>query len=456
MRVLLVSPGYPPERVWGTETYAREVARGLAARGHEPVVFHPREVGAGARATGAGGLSEELRDGIRVVGFARSERRGKALRASYEDAELERAFAVTLARTRPDRVHFLHLLWNLSLRLPELARERGLASALTLTDLGLVCHRGQMSDHRLESCRERRPGTDDCARCIREPAPFDGSRTEVFAKRLAVRALWTVGGLGRLVTARDVELRAQAVRRALAHVDRVVAPTRALADVVELADLARPDVLPYALDERPLRAARATPGGPVRIRFLGQLAPHKGPDTLVRAAARLAERADRRAYSIHLHGAPSDRHRAYGHELARRARSAGVRLEAPFAPGALPGLLADTAILAIPSQWLENAPFAALQARAAGVPIVASDVPGLREVIEPGRHGWLFPAGDGEALAARLDRLIQNGPRRMPEPGLPLSLEQHLDRLEELYCELGDGRPEVAHRPGAVALGDPA
>ena len=118
---------------------------------------------------------------------------------------------------------------------------------------------------------------------------------------------------------------------------------------------------------------------------------------------------------------------------AARRRGARVALEQPFLPEQLPSILAQTECLVIPSEWMENAPLSALQARAAAVPIVASDVPGLREVVEPDRHGWLFAPGDVEGLARRLEWLVRSGPRRLPQSSLPLSLDEHLERLEALY-----------------------
>ena len=41
MRVLFVSRGFPPHGRWGTESYTLQLARGLAARGHEILVLHP-------------------------------------------------------------------------------------------------------------------------------------------------------------------------------------------------------------------------------------------------------------------------------------------------------------------------------------------------------------------------------------------------------------------------------
>jgi len=55
-------------------------------------------------------------------------------------------------------------------------------------------------------------------------------------------------------------------------------------------------------------------------------------------------------------------------------------------------------VLLIASRW-EGVPRVAVEALAAGVPVVATDVGGIREVIEPGISGHLAPAGDVPALA---------------------------------------------------------
>ena len=51
-------------------------------------------------------------------------------------------------------------------------------------------------------------------------------------------------------------------------------------------------------------------------------------------------------------------------------------------------------------------PLALLTALASGSPVVAADSPALREAIEPGQNGLLFPAGDPKSLAAQMERLL--------------------------------------------------
>jgi glycosyltransferase involved in cell wall biosynthesis len=65
-----------------------------------------------------------------------------------------------------------------------------------------------------------------------------------------------------------------------------------------------------------------------------------------------------------------------------------------------------------PSYGGEGVPKALLEAAACGRPIVASDVPGCREVVEQGANGYLVPPGDAAALAARIAALAAD-PARM-------------------------------------------
>ncbi len=54
----------------------------------------------------------------------------------------------------------------------------------------------------------------------------------------------------------------------------------------------------------------------------------------------------------------------------------------------------------------DNSPIVVLEALACGTPVVASDVGGIPELVEPGRTGWLAPVGDADALAAHAARLL--------------------------------------------------
>jgi glycosyltransferase involved in cell wall biosynthesis len=55
---------------------------------------------------------------------------------------------------------------------------------------------------------------------------------------------------------------------------------------------------------------------------------------------------------------------------------------------------------------MEGVPVAVMEAMAVGVPVVASDVSGVHELVRPNETGWLVPPGDAEALAAAIEEVL--------------------------------------------------
>jgi glycosyltransferase involved in cell wall biosynthesis len=66
----------------------------------------------------------------------------------------------------------------------------------------------------------------------------------------------------------------------------------------------------------------------------------------------------------------------------------------------------------LPSTYGEGVPKALLEAAACGRPIVATDMPGCREVVRQGENGVLVAPGDVAALAEALAGLVRDPPRR--------------------------------------------
>ena len=87
------------------------------------------------------------------------------------------------------------------------------------------------------------------------------------------------------------------------------------------------------------------------------------------------------------------------------------------------------------SHW-EGFGIAAVEAMAAGLPVIASDVPGLAEVV--GKAGVLFPSGDSEALAAHITSLLSSPSRRreLAAAGQLRAQEFSIDRSVDEYLEI--------------------
>jgi glycosyltransferase involved in cell wall biosynthesis len=110
------------------------------------------------------------------------------------------------------------------------------------------------------------------------------------------------------------------------------------------------------------------------------------------------------------------------------------------------------------SSRCEGLPMVLLEAGACGVPVVATDVPGTREVVVDGDTGWLAPAGDAQGLAAMMMKLMRMSPdgrhamgeRAQRHITKHFSLEAALDRWERLYAELLE-RKNANRRIGPAA-----
>jgi glycosyltransferase involved in cell wall biosynthesis len=145
---------------------------------------------------------------------------------------------------------------------------------------------------------------------------------------------------------------------------------------------------------------RTGPGTGELIGTLSVLEPFKGIDVFLRAAAQLAARHPDWRFVTFGSGSDSER-------LAALARELGIadRVERPgFVAGG--EALRRMGVYVLSSYW-ENAPMALLEAMAAGVPVVASAVDGVPEIVDH-NTAQLVPPGDPSAIAEAIERLRAN------------------------------------------------
>ncbi len=233
----------------------------------------------------------------------------------------------------------------------------------------------------------------------------------------------------------------EAERAAARVTHRIVALTEGdLRDHLDagIASRERFTIIPSGVNlERCRRTAPPHRGGPdVTLGFLARLVEVKAPLDLLEALARLAP-AHPDVHLIMVGDGPlrpavEERIQTLG--LQDRVELTG-RLEDP-----VPALHRFD-VFVLPSHN-EGMGRAAVEAMAAGLPVVASRVGGVPDVVQDGQTGLLVPPGDPEALAAALDRLLQDEALRMAmgEAGLrraeAFSDRVMFERLEALYAEV--------------------
>jgi len=168
----------------------------------------------------------------------------------------------------------------------------------------------------------------------------------------------------------------------------------------------RPDVVPNATDEGFFDMPRLRSDSPIVV-TTARLNKIKGIDVLLRAMALVRER--RPDVSAVVLGSVQLGHTDDAEEFARLQRDLALEDTVTFA-GYVERpeiILATAAVYVQPSRW-EGVPMGALEAMAMGLPVVATRVGGLPEVIEHGVTGLLVTPDDPEALASAIIEVVES------------------------------------------------
>ncbi|HEY3968502.1 MAG TPA: glycosyltransferase family 4 protein [Planctomycetaceae bacterium] len=235
----------------------------------------------------------------------------------------------------------------------------------------------------------------------------------------------------------------------------VIAPSRATLQRFIQAGLPgeKGTVVPYFCPLEPLGTARTLPEQPTIV-FLGRLSPVKGYDCFIRALGLLPERIQGLMignFTAKLEQSVRD--------LAANSGCVGRLTTKPWASRSEIGAVMGRAtVFCFPSIWPETLGIVGLEALACGVPVVASDVGGVREWLINGETGLLVPPKDPRALANAVLEIVESPDlaSRMGKSGMALVRDKfgpagHVARLIEVYEAALEPHPQA----GPAALQKP-
>ena len=426
MKILMPVHFFLPDHSAGTEVYTYNLARALQSRGHEVVVFcSEKELSRRSYS-----VSEREVDGLRCIVMVNNLDHDE-FSETFANPRAEAAFQRVLTSFKPDIVHVQHLML-LSLGLPRLARMAGARTVMTLNDFWLHCARfGQLLLPNGHLCDG--PNLPDCAACLQDFTFSQGKPEKAVIKMLQVtrelsgvdlaplvywaqdrskllRKRKTASGgaakAGHATDLRDELLqRIRKVNQLIENVDVFLSPSNTVAErVIEWGiPRAQVRVSRYGIDTRPFERGMPAERGDGKITFgyVGTLAPHKGVHILLDALRRLPPQGCR----LLIFG--SDGHYLeYGRMLREMAVGLDVEFKGMMDRNRIGQAFASIDCLVMPSLWLENSPVVIQEAFAAGVPVIASGQGGMAELIDDGRSGRLFPAGDTVALAKHMAAIV--------------------------------------------------
>lgn len=406
MDVIHALAWYFPESTGGTEVYVAGLVNELATLGVAGTIAVPHS---------AAHSLDDAHAGVSVHRYPFAPAANPAAtRGEGPPLDFD-AFVAWLER-RPRGIYHQHS-WTTSCGLAHLrvAKQLGFKTVLSVHLAGNICLRGTMMEFGNEPC-DGEVEPKRCAACWAHARGLPRRAAEILAElpQFVSGTANRGGARNRLVTALGACELAAARKRQIAAMaeaaDRIVAVCAWLKDALarngicgEKVVLSRQGV-GREFFRRPREQRQRTEQ--FRLGFLGRCDPVKGLPVLIAAVERLPPDIPLRLV-IHARANTDEDRRRRDALAAKTAGDPRISFMPPVERAELPAVLASFDVLAVPSQWMETGPLVVLEAQAAGVPVLGSDLGGIAELVSRGRDGHLVAFADVGAWADAIRQAVE-------------------------------------------------
>jgi len=442
MRIALIVHTFFPNWQAGTEVYARSLARKAIQNGHEATVICYEPPAPDSEYFEDLKTWDTVCEGLPVHRISFFKRYRYFHLKEYYHPAVEEHLAEYFSVLRPDVVHVVHSM-HLSTAAIWAAKRIGLPVVATATDFWYACPTYQLVKHNESLCRG--PNAVGCLACVTAAPP--NTRLDRLARwnwvaRAVSPALSYLAQL-RCLPAPVAETliwsaaRPAWMKKTMSHVDVLLAPTPNTARLLDENGVTALQVRTsgFGLEERPMVPRAPKTDTIVRLGYIGTFRESKGVHVLLEAMRRLP--TDR--LRLDLYGKVGH-FPEYDSRLFALAKGLdNVDFRGTFPNENLSAVFASIDVLVIPALWYENSPLVLLSAFAQKVPVVASAVGSLADIVEHGKSGLLFEMGSPASLAAQLRRVMEE-PGIIPRlrTGIPdvKTVDENMAELFEIYNEL--------------------
>jgi glycosyltransferase involved in cell wall biosynthesis len=327
--------------------------------------------------------------------------------------EARSKLARLLDKFSPDVAHAHCIYHHLSPSVLSLLHERGIPTVMTAHDLKLACPAYKMlNKHGI------------CEKCKH------GNLSHVILNRCIHNSLATSS----LVAVESAVHKSFGLYKR--NLDRVVTPSRFFREkLMEWGWPAEKLVyIPNFLDCRQY-TPEYNPGK--YFLYFGRLAPEKGVDTLIRAAAQAGVR-------LKVAGTGP-----YEETLRNTAAEIDGRIDfLGYCSGdILWQLIQKCRAVVLPSQWYENAPISILEAYASGKPVIGARIGGIPEMLIENETGYLYESGEIDELSTKLSlmhtldtsTITSMGRAARDHVSTRFTPERYMSSMQQLYASLSHG-----------------
>jgi len=450
MKIVQVIHGFPPYSMGGSEIYTYNLSRELAKQDEVSVFYriaNPDRPEYDMHFT--------ISNGLNLYAINNTLKLYDSFEKTYKNDSISKIFGNFLEEINPDIVHFQHLTC-LSATLIQEAKKRKIPVIFTLHDFWLFCQLGQLLKLDLSICYG--PQDSECARCFPPQLVIKGTFNKalnmmrrsgpIFRSRMFQGALLKVfhQHYGKicyfLQRNKNVQMRKRNIhiKEMCSLVDLFISPSKFLRLKFEDFGI-RKDKIMYLSNGFNLELFSTfskKKSQKIRFGYIGTFIPSKGIHILLDAFNNIKTKN----VELRIHGAPQSYHQGFI-DYPSYLRSLGKRDNifwfGEYNNNDIAKVLSEIDVLVVPSIWYENAPLTIQEAFMASVPVITSNIGGMKELVHDGENGLLFQVGDGSDLTTKMQMIIDDPDLlNKLQKGIKsvTPIDEHVIHIRKLYRSL--------------------
>ena len=392
LKVLKVIHGYPPYYMAGSEVYTSIFCNEISKKVDLSIFTRIED-----EFTKPYNCSESRENGIRIIRVNKPSR-DYTFRSKYQDIRMAKIFERYLDEIAPDIVHIGHLS-HLTIKIVNIIHNKNIPIMFTLHDYWMMCIRGQLIRDDLRLCTG--PSIEKCTQCNSKYfTSYKNAKKEIIC--------W-------------LDMLSNANKK----VDLFITPSRFLQQKYIEYGIPKNKIInmDYGFDFNLIRSVKKKPSYKIRFGFLGRIIPVKGISLLISSFNKLK---DHKA-ELNIFGKlPSS-----SIYLEERCNNSAINFRGEYDYENISEVLSNIDVLIVPSIWYENSPLVIHEAFIAKIPIIASNLGGMVELVQNEKNGLLFKTGNVKDLAEKMNRFIE-------EPDLINKFAQNVPKIRSIQEEVMD------------------
>jgi glycosyltransferase involved in cell wall biosynthesis len=475
MKILLVTDGRYPEYVNGVSIYIHYLAQEMVKNGQEIYIFHHIKSGFLKRPK----IIQTRKNGIMYYGLDNSPVAfSEALihpQRNCREKKIEGIFTDLLKQINPDIVHF-HEFHRTPSYCIDICKEQNIPAIVTLHDYWFICPRLQLLTLDEYICEGPDKGKNCAVNCLAGDSFTRQYRKMItmlpdghllkgikklrnIYKKIKGRHLGQASSLPgekkKLADKKDnrlidsFRLRETGVKKSLLKADRILAVSTSVKETFEKHGINHNKITVNQLGVKSVdwteKKVRHFTQYPIRFGFLGHLGPLKGAQLVLDAVKTISpEKAE-----FLFFGGGSDE-ALYDFKKSTKDL-VNCKYMGRYDYGSIDDIFDCFDILIIPSICMETLGMTGLEAQAAGIPVIASDIGGMKDYIRHGINGVLFPPGDVNALTGCINRILENPSQigKMSDQAInPRTISEDYGTVMSIYEDLIKNKKDQIQDPG--------